>query len=457
MASLVVRQLSRRSLLRGSASGIGAALLGGGRLRGTTAAGTTVTWMSNQLHDQEVKAELFAQFEANSGIRVEMRIFPDDYGDQLKLAFAAGDPPDIYRMNVPSQEIEAGWPEPLDAYLAATPGLKESFLPGSFIPNRGIWNGQAHGLPMYAPTMRLYYNRTIFQRAGLDPDRPPATFGDFRAYAKQITDALKGDDVYGLILGDKYTWVWWMNGECPGNTAGTYTFDWRTGRYNHTGEGLKEALRLLIAMEEDGSIFPGIHALTDDDARQQFGLGRAGMVVGGSWNVGVFNDALETKEDWAVAELPRPDGGARGRVQQSLGDRYTIAASSKQKDAAWEVLKFIYSRESMTALYERGMGVMAVAAANTGRSTVRGVAGVAPTPGDLVIPPEPELTTFEGDPYTLMQQIWDERGRSMDERLADYENAANAAFDAQITAGDAKREDFTIPDFDPLTWNPANG
>jgi len=111
----------------------------------------------------------------------------------------------------------------------------------------------------------------------------------------------------------------------------------------------------------------------------------------------------------------------------------------------------------MTALYERGMGVMAVAAANTGRSTVRGVAGVVPTPGDLVIPPEPELTTFEGDPFTLMQQIWDERGRSMDERLADYENAANAAFDAQIAAGEAKREDFIIPDFDPLTWNPANG
>ncbi len=117
-----------------------------------------------------------------------MDIFADEYKDQLKIAFESGNPPDIFNMNSPRQEVEAGWPEPLETYLAKTPGLEESFLPGAFVPNRGIWGGQKYGLPMYAQTMRLYYNKTIFQRAGLDPNAPPKTHTEIREMAKTITD-----------------------------------------------------------------------------------------------------------------------------------------------------------------------------------------------------------------------------------------------------------------------------
>ena len=38
--------------------------------------------------------------------------------------------------------------------------------------------------------------------------------------AKTITDELSGEQIYGLILGDKFTWVWWMNATIPGPGAG---------------------------------------------------------------------------------------------------------------------------------------------------------------------------------------------------------------------------------------------
>ncbi len=456
---LLGKSLNRRDVLKGTVLGTGAVVLGVG-CRGASVraqgSGTTIVYMSNQRHDRAVKEELFKQFEANSGIKVEMQIFADEYPNQLKLAFEAGNPPDIYNMTgTPRQEVEAGWPEPLDDYLAQTLGLKESFLPGAFVPNRGIWGDRTYGLPMYAQTMRLFYNKTHFQKAGLDPNKPPATYTELRQMAKQITDELKGDGIYGFILGDKYTWVWWMNAAIPANGYGTYHYDWKTGRYAFTGDGIKQALRLMIDMQADGSIFPGIHTLTDDDARQQFSLGRASMIIGGSWNPGVFNDQFESTEDWETAELPQPEGGLKGRYWQTMGDRYTMSAASKNKDAAWEALKFLYSTETMTSMYEQGMGVMGVAAANTGESTVRGVPKLAPTERDLIVPPEPELPTITPDYQTVMQAIWDDKGASMDEQLAELDRVYNAAFDQVVAEGKIKREDFVILDFDPLTWQPS--
>jgi multiple sugar transport system substrate-binding protein len=462
------QRLSRRSFLRGivAAAGTSALLAAcGGTQAGSTTEGQqaasggtaapaqssggkeTVVWMSNQRHDRAVKEELFKQFEEKTGIHVDMQIFADEYGNQLQLAFESGTPPDIYNITgTIRDEVEAGRPEPLNDYLAKTPGLEESFLPGAYAPSRGTYNGQKIGLPMYAQTMRLYYNKSIFQKAGLDPNKPPTTFSELRQMSKQITDALKQEGVYGYVLGDKYDWVWWMNGECMGNSAGGYIFDYSTAKYTQNNDGLKQAMQLMVDMQADGSIFPGIHTLTDDDARQQFSLGKAGMIVGGSWNPGVFNDQFQSKEDWETAELPMPDSGTKGKVQQGIGDRYTLSAKSQKKEAAWELLKFMYSPEIMTTMYEKGMGVMAVAKANTGKSDVRGIAKLAPTERDIILPPAPALPAITPGFTTVLQSIWDDKGTTADQKLAEIEKVHNDTFDKEIADGKLKREDYIVKD-----------
>jgi ABC-type glycerol-3-phosphate transport system substrate-binding protein len=118
-------------LLKGTAAGAAAAALAArsgpfvhlGRAQ-SEFAGTTVTWMSNQRHDRAVKEMLFAEFEEQSGIKVEMQMFADEYPDQFMLAFESGNPPDIFNMlGNPAAQIEAGWPEPADEFLAANPDL----------------------------------------------------------------------------------------------------------------------------------------------------------------------------------------------------------------------------------------------------------------------------------------------------------------------------------------------
>jgi multiple sugar transport system substrate-binding protein len=418
-------------------------------IRRASAQDTTLTWMSNQRHDKAVKEELFARYAEETGVTVEMQIFADEYPDQLKLAFESGNPPDMFNMNQPRQQAEAGWSEPLTALVDAEPGFRESFIPGSFLENQGIYGGEIYGLPMYAQTMRLYYNKRLFEEAGLDPAAPPTTWTELREYSKAISDA--GTGAYGFIFGDKFPWVWDMNVLRLGGGAGAYPFDWSTGTYAHNSDGFKQAMELIIGINDDGGLFPGVHTLTDDDARQQFSIGMAGMIIGGSWNPGVFNDQFSSEEDWDTAFLPLPDGGQTGRIRQYIGDRYTISAQSQNKEAAWEFLKWLYSAEIMTEMFEKGMGVMAIAAANTGESDVRGIPNLAPTENDVIPPPEPELPTQTPDNTTTLQMIFDDPG-SMDSALADLDARYNAAFEAAVADGSLVAEDYVVEDWNGMTW-----
>jgi len=116
------------------------------------------------------------------------------------------------------------------------------------------------------------------------------------------------------------------------------------------------------------------------------------------------------------------------------------------------VLKFMYSLPTMTTMYEKGMGVMGVAKANTGKSDVRGIAKLAPTDGDLILPVTPPLPTITPGTTTVFQSIYDDKGATMDQKLADLDKAYNDTFEKEVADGKLKREDFIIADWDPMTW-----
>lgn len=72
----------------------------------------------------------------------------------------------------------------------------DNFWPGAM--KAVTWKGDVYGVPTNNETMALVWNADIFKRAGLDPDKPPATWDDVVAYSKQIHDKL-GIAGYGLV------------------------------------------------------------------------------------------------------------------------------------------------------------------------------------------------------------------------------------------------------------------
>jgi multiple sugar transport system substrate-binding protein len=72
----------------------------------------------------------------------------------------------------------------------------EDFWPGAM--KAVTWEGKVYGIPTNNETMALIWNADIFERAGLDPESPPATWDDVVAYSKQIKEKV-GVSGYGLV------------------------------------------------------------------------------------------------------------------------------------------------------------------------------------------------------------------------------------------------------------------
>lgn len=72
---------------------------------------------------------------------------------------------------------------------------------------------------------------------------------------------------------------------------------------------------------------------------------------------------------------------------------------------------------------------------------------LAPTPNDVIVPPEPELPTMTPDYQTVFQQAFDDGGATLDALLTDVTNRYNAEFDKAVAAGTLTATDYIVPDW----------
>ncbi|MFB6720440.1 extracellular solute-binding protein [Kribbella sp. NPDC056345] len=189
-------------------------------------------------------------------------------------------------------------------------------------------DGKMWAVPIAAYGQALHYNRTLFKQAGLDPDKPPATWDDVRAAAKQIADKT-GKAGYAQLTTD--------------NTGGWIltTLDYAYGGRTEKLEGDKATAELdtpeLTAVLQwlkdlrwtDNSM--GSNFLYDwGGINQAFASGQVGMYVSGGGNYGslVTQNALKPAE-YGVTVLPlaeKPEAGV-------LGGGTLATVSAKANDA----------------------------------------------------------------------------------------------------------------------------
>lgn len=182
-----------------------ATLLGAAVLSSTPGiAGEVEFWSPFTGPDGTAIDALVKDFNATTGgeadVKVNLLIIPwEQYYTKLSVALASRTAPDLAVMH--SHQI-AGFVKQgaLEAYTAeeiATAGLVETdYIPALWAA--GIANDQRHGVPIDAFPRHIYYNKALFEQAGLDPENPPKTGAELLDAAKKI-DAL-GEDIHGLFF-----------------------------------------------------------------------------------------------------------------------------------------------------------------------------------------------------------------------------------------------------------------
>jgi multiple sugar transport system substrate-binding protein len=205
-------------------------------------------------------------------------------------------------------------------------------------------DGRIYGLPTGVYGIGLHYNRSLFAKAGLDPDKPPTTWDQVREYAKAISDKT-GQAGFAMMS--------------KGNTGGwnltTFTYalggrmesvDGDAVQASVDNAGTKEALQLIKTMRwQDHSMGSG--SLLDwSGINQQFAAGKIGMYMSGSdvYSALVQQNSIKPG-DYGLALLPMSDAPDAGLLGGGSIVAVSAKASKAQQKAAVTWNDYYYMRK----------------------------------------------------------------------------------------------------------------
>ena len=277
-------------------------------------------------------------------IKVKITVFPYHlYRDKLLVAASAGRPPDICVVDhIWNPEWAAArFVIPLDDYIAESRVKSEDYFPGAW--DTVVWKGKTWGIPFDVGVWWFtYYNRGMYRKAGLDPDKPPIYWDELKQYAERLTQDTPGDgkiDQWGLA-------IWGAKGE--DTIAEVNPFIWSNGGrivskdFSTCLLGEKasvEAMKFFKSLEEVSP--PGAVTRNSEDAFKLFTGGKIGMHLYGEWGQDTVA-ARAPEMEWAMGPLPKPRGGKS--IGLFGGWNMVIYEKSKYKDAAWRFVEYWTSK-----------------------------------------------------------------------------------------------------------------
>ena len=318
-------------------------------------------YWTDDRHDQEYIKEMVNTFnETNEdNIQVELTVMSENYAQSVDIAFSSKQAPDVLRLktNIVGEFVKKGYLAPIDEYL--TDEIKTKF--GSLqIDQVNRFDGQLYSLANTGLTLRLVYNKDLFEQAGIG--QPPTSLQDMVDAAKQITEFGKSEGIYGFALNFKSPKSAFDRSireilSLSGHQG--LGFDLKTGQYDFTP--YSQVIEYFKQMHEDGSVMPGTEALDIDPLRAQFAAGKIGMYLSFSTEPGVYQDQFPTDINWGGALAPTIDGQIKGKSEiVSAGTWLGISELSANKEAAWKFMEYMYGDDVLTTYHEKGFGIAIV-------------------------------------------------------------------------------------------------
>ncbi|SDH07106.1 ABC-type glycerol-3-phosphate transport system, substrate-binding protein [Leifsonia sp. 98AMF] len=199
-------------------------------------------------------------------------------------------------------------------------------------------NGHTYAVPTSAYSVGLIYNRDLFAKSGLDPDKPPATWDELRADAKQITEKTGVPGYAQLTTKGQGGWMFttqtYAFGGTVENAEGTKaTFD---------GTPSQEALKALHEMRWTDGSMPSTALYDLDGMAQAFAGGKVGMFMSApdQYRASIVTNGMDPK-NFGVGGLPQ-NGGDHGTLSGGSVQVVSPKATADQQKAALKWIRFFY-------------------------------------------------------------------------------------------------------------------
>ena len=281
----------------------------------------------------------------NPEIKINLRHVPgfNEYFSKILILIASGTAPDVIFMN--STQIPAFANRnallPLDSLLSKRE-KKDAFFKEAyelFHYKKHLW-----ALPSDLAIYVLYYNPTLFDRAGIDYPNKSWSWKELITAARKLT-IIKEDNTtrqFGMIRGNPYLWIWQNGGSIVDDTENPRKCTLNTS-------SVVEAIKFMRDLEWKYRVIPSFTSKKEMDAEQMFKTGRVAMIFGGHWWLPSLSKGdLKFK----IVMIPR----GKYRACYCSGSGFSILANTKHPNAAKRFVKFLAGAEAQKMLASLNFG-----------------------------------------------------------------------------------------------------
>ena len=326
---------------------------------------TVINIWSKDRHDADYVQKKVDEYNENNtdNIEVNYQLYTDNYTQAVDMAVQSGEMPDILVFQDQMFDKYIGEDQWADLYEFMDDDMKEMFKD---VIHEGYneFDGKLYFIPTTGTTCRLFYNKEIFDRVGIE--NPPKTLEEMVEDAKLITAELAGEGIYGFAENMKSASSGLNRSMIVGlqrETGAPMGYDFEKGEYDFTTWA--DELKLWTELLSDECAFPGCESLDIDPLRTQFAAGKIGMYMSYSHaEPGVYANQFPMDSDkWDCAPIPTAGGKELGKQYFSGTSSYLLNAKSENLEKAYKVYHDIFTTEDyLVGYYEGGYGVSIIPA-----------------------------------------------------------------------------------------------
>ncbi|MCG2787155.1 MAG: ABC transporter substrate-binding protein [Anaerolineae bacterium] len=305
-------------------------------------------WASSPSETALLQSLLYQFSVENPDILVKYEPITGDYKQALLTSIASGTEPDIYYVDI------FWWLElatndvllPLDDLMASTSTQRDDFIP--VLMDAFTYEGTTYGIAKDFNTLGMFYNKGLFDKAGLEYPTDDWNWDDLKAASAALTDTSDPNrPIYGFCTapdpGRFPAFVFQNGGTVMSADFSDTTLD---------SDAAVGAAEFYTSFRTEG-----IGALPSDLGEgwqgTLFGKGQCAMVYEGGWLIPYLRDQFPTTQYGVVM----PPAGPAGEGNLIFTVAWGISANTKNADAAWKVVEFLSNETSQQTVLESGFAL----------------------------------------------------------------------------------------------------
>jgi len=309
-------------------------------------------WDTNQEPFYTQAAEAF--MEKNPDIKITIEVTPwEQYWTKIEAAATGGSVADVFWLNGPNitKYARGGVIAPIDDYLANS-DVDLNNYPSGLVSLYNIDSAQ-YAIPKDFDTIAVWYNKALFDAAGVEYPTDDWTWEDMVDKASKITDESK--EIYGIVsqLNNQNGFY----NTILANGGFIVSEDKKTSGYD-SPEAI-EAVQIWVDLIKN-AYSPTLAQQEDTAANMMFESGMAAMIFAGSWATPEYAGTEQIAENINVVEMPSVNG-KKASVIHGLGN--VISSATEHPEEAWKWVEYLASQEANELQAKTGAAIPAHAKA----------------------------------------------------------------------------------------------